>query len=172
MAVVLAFDPSMRNWGCVVANWSNKKLTIIHTETISIDSFASAKNIQLLEIASEMYKQLSTLIENYRPDAIISEIPHGSQSANAMKSYAFVITILGIIATLGIPFKTISAYDVKHVVGSDNPSKKQIVEWVSSKHPNVFPLSRLGKVSVDSNQHIADAIVVIYAHLLSRGITP
>lgn len=174
MQTVLAFDPSLRNWGCVVAqvDMSTQTVNVLHTATLKIVSDADAKNIQLFEIAGKMFVELYRLIKQYKPDLIVSEIPHGSQSANGMKFYAFTITILGIISKLGIPLKVISAYDVKHVVSSDNPSKKNIVEWVHKKHPSVFPLNSSGKVTVDSNQHVADAIVVIYAHLNTLGVLP
>lgn len=164
MSIVLAFDPSMRNWGCVVADISNGVVTVLHHETISIDSYKSSKAQQLLEIADETFRIIVRLVKQYKPLLILTELPHGSQSAQGMKSYAFSITILGTICALGIPLKTYSAYDVKHTVGSNTATKKEVVNWVANKHPNLFPLH--GKaISVDKYQHVADAIAVIYTHL-------
>ena len=170
--VVLAFDPSVRNWGLAVAKLENSKLVIIHTETIRKTSMNATKALQLIEVADATFARLSELIAIYKPVAIITEIPLGSQSANAMKSYAYVLTILGIIRAMGIPLKTISPYDVKHTVGNANATKKEVIDWVAAKHPNLFPLNRNGSIGIGANEHVADAIAVIYTHLSLRGIHP
>lgn len=171
METVIAFDPSMRNWGVAVMTWDKKNLSLVHSETIRISTIGLSKNQELLSIASEIFKRIQQLLAEYKPVAMLAEIPHGSQSANAMKSYTLCITILGILATTGIPLKTVSAYDVKHVIGSTNTTKKEIVAWVHKKYPKAFTLNRSGKVSVEEHEHVADAILVVHSHLLSKGIT-
>lgn len=169
MTTVIAFDPSMRNWGVAVMQWDRKKLVLLHSETIRINTIGLPKNQELLVIAEQTYARITELVKEYVPTAILAEIPHGSQSANAMKSYAYCITVLGILKAMGIPLLTVSAYDVKTVVGSTNTTKKDIVAWVSKKYPKAFTQNRSNKISVTEYEHIADAILVVHAHLLSKG---
>lgn len=171
---ILSFDPSLRNWGYVVADCDlvTGLVSVVAIGTIQFKSSLSNANQQLMEEASHLFESLKELYIVHKPSLVLSELPHGSQSFSATKSYALVITLLGVLVTTGVPLKTVSAYDVKRTVGIANASKKDVVSWVVTKHPNLFIPNSKGAVSVAKYEHIADAIVVLYTHLSSLGVTP
>ena len=169
MTRVLGFDPSLRNWGFAACIWENSTgLVIQNTGTISVKSEETKPNKRDMHDAQMLFSNVHHLLKTFAPDVVVAEIPIGSQNANGMKGYAICITILAIIKQMGIPIIEISPYDLKRVVGSTTASKKDVVNWVNKQHPNLLPTHR-GQLNISQSEHIADAIVAIYAHLTTKG---
>ena len=60
-------------------------------------------------------------------------------------------------------FIEVSPNEVKMIVGSKSATKKEVIQWVQSRHPEA-PLERFrGVISLSKAEHQADAIVAIHA---------
>lgn len=92
-------------------------------------------------------------------DVVVIELPHGSQSAASMKSYAICIALCACLTRLDIKFIYKTALDVKKVVGNKQASKEEVIHWVSTRHPNILSKYK------GTAEHQADATVVVYAAL-------
>ena len=158
---ILGFDPSLRNWGIAKMTYNNStgldllSVDVIHT---SIDKGSKkSKALQDLEACNTLIEGINKHLEGI--DLIVIELPIGSQSSAAMKSYGICIALSAYVSQLGIKTLYVSPFDVKKVVGKTNTTKHAIVDWVNLKHANI-----LSKVLYKSN-HEADATVAVYAAL-------
>lgn len=113
--------------------------------------------LQDLEACKILIEGINNNINNI--DIIVIELPIGSQSSAAMKSYGICIALSAYASQLGIKTLYVSPFDVKKVVGKTNTTKHAIIDWVNNKHPNI-----LSKQIYKSN-HEADATVAVYAAL-------
>ena len=161
MLNILSFDPSLRNWGIAKMTYDNStgldllSVDVIHT---FIDKGSKeSKALQDLEACNTLIEGINKHLDVI--DLIVIELPIGSQSSAAMKSYGICIALSAYISQLGIKTLYVSPFDVKKVVGKTNTTKHAIVDWVNLKHPNI-----LSKVLYKSN-HEADATVAVYAAL-------
>lgn len=153
--------PSFRNLGLALVNLSsNRELSLIAVDVIKTKPHKKSKlskAIQDLQDAQTLIQGVLSYIDNV--DAIVIELPIGSQSAAAMKSYGICIGITACLHELGIPFYYVSPYDVKRVVGSKETTKEEIIDWVNKRHPGYLSKYK------NSAEHQADAVVAIYAAL-------
>lgn len=157
---ILSFDPSMSNWGIAKMTLSDGLLEVDYVDVIHTKSDESSKESK----AKQDLNRCITLIEGIDShlkgiDCIVIELPIGSQSFSAAKSYGISIALSAYAASKGIDMFYVSPFAVKKVVGNNNSSKHSIVDWVNAKHPN-----KLSKQLYKSN-HEADACVAVYAAL-------
>lgn len=155
---ILGIDPSLRNWGLAVMEL-DKELTILKTHTIRTNKIPKHKSVAVTDVntAKFILDELKDYLEGI--DAICIELPLGSQTSTAMKSYGLCIGLVGYIATLGIPVIYKNPFDIKKVIGKRDTTKEEIIDWVNTNHPN--KLSKYKTVA----EHQADAVLAVYASL-------
>lgn len=179
---VVGFDPSMKNWGIARGH-----LTIPnggHLDIVNLDviqpSLPTGKQVRNnskdLDRAEQLAKGAWAAAQG--ADAIFVEVPHGSQSARAMASYAICIGVLGSLRAQGIPFFELSESQVKLVtLGKKNKTTKQdMIDWAVKQHPTApWPVYqqngatyKKGELDVGRAEHMADAVGAIYAGLRDK----
>ena len=165
--LVVGIDPSLRNWATVLGAYDlhTKTLKILETQLTSTKKETNKRirvNSSDLVTAEELYKSCLDLCSKAK--VIFAEIPVGSQSARAMASYGVCIGVLGSLRGTGIPIQEVMPKEVKKAaVGSATATKKQMIDWAMSKHPEADWPKHGGKVTEGKAEHIADAIASIYA---------
>ena len=155
---VVGLDPSFRNWGVAVMSYSlSTGLILEDVDVIKTKPQKSKlrKSVQDLNDSKTLINGVYELVED--ADVVVIELPHGSQSAAAMKSYGICIALCACLTRLDIKFIYKTALDVKKVVGAKDTTKHEIVSWVEQKHPN-----KLSKY-MNSAEHQADATVVVHS---------
>jgi Holliday junction resolvasome RuvABC endonuclease subunit len=160
---VLAFDPSLRNWGwslCVVSD----TIDVVACGVIRHKEVHSNKAQADYLTARAIHNDLVDLIQVYKPDVLVAEFPVGSQSASAMISYALCIGLLGSLGKV----TQVTPSQVKTTVGNSTASKADVIAWVNERHPNALP-TKHGKILVGVSEHIADSIVVAHTAKI-RGL--
>lgn len=166
----LGFDPSLCNWGWVLADYSSEQvLTILDMGTIRIPKPESKgrANRAFQERVGELYRQVSKLPYTW-VDGIFAEAPTGSQSASSRDSYAACNTILAVVEyTKGIPVYTVKPKEVKAVSSNPKATKRDMVDWATFRYPHELWKVR-GNDYCLNNEHQADALAAIVAGL--RGI--
>ena len=154
--------PSLRNWGVAVTSYD------LETDTLTLESVDVIKTKPLtkskLSKAEQDLQAAKTLLDGVlsyvkTAELVVIELPIGSQSAAAMKSYGICIGITACLTHLGIPFIYKSPYDLKKVIGKIDTTKEEIIRFVGDRHPN-----KLSKFK-NSAEHQADAVLAIYAAL-------
>lgn len=154
-------DPSFRNWGISCMTLSpDSGLTLNHVAVIktSLDKTSKdRKSVQDINSAKTLINGVQAYLKS--ADVIVVEMPTGSQSASAMKSFGVCVGIVGYITSLGIPIIYKTPQDVKKVVGNKQASKEEVIHWVSTRHPNILSKYK------GTAEHQADATAVIYSAL-------
>lgn len=171
---VCGHDPSLTHWGIAKAELdltngflSTPELYIIEPEVI--------KTKQIRTNSSDLYRaeQLAQKAWEFAKDCKVSfvEIPVGSQSASAMKSYGVCVGVLGSMRNHGIELIEVTASEVKKsLTGNKNATKKQMIEEAVSLYPDAnWPTRTIkGQVQITSKaEHAADAIASIHAGVLT-----
>ena len=167
---VLGLDPSLRNWGIAeglldlnTGELSSLNLTLV--ETKKDDTKGVRQNSKDMVTAEELAAIVYPLARKAK--VVFAEVPVGSQSAAAMKSYGVCVGILGTLRALGIQIIEVSPDEVKiSLTGDKNATKKQMIQAAVGWYPTAnFPRER-GKATgriVDKAEHVADAIAAIHA---------
>ena len=69
-------------------------------------------------------------------DLVIAEVPTGSQSASAMKSYAICVALLAMVQKkIKGELIEVTPQQVKAIVGNLEASKADVIQWVKERHP-------------------------------------
>lgn len=167
---VLGMDPSLRNWGLAsgildleTGELTDLNLTIIETEPD--DTKQVRQNSK--DIAAAEYLMGHVYPIAAKAKLVFVEVPHGSQSAVAMKGYGICVGLLGALRSHGIQLIEVNATEVKQVfTGCKTATKKQMIEKALEYYPDAnFPRDR-GKPNgrvLDKAEHVADAIATIHA---------
>ncbi|BAR94667.1 ribonuclease H-like superfamily protein [Pseudomonas phage Ka3] len=159
---ILGMDPSLSNWGIACGNLdtSTGLIEFKHVEVIqtskSKDKQIRVNSADLLRV-EPIAERLIELAPHAK--AIFVEVPVGSQSADAMKSYGVCIGLLAYMRALGYPFFPVTAATLKvHACNSSTASKQEMIEWATKKHPGLNWPRQNGRVVASKAEHIADAI--------------
>lgn len=157
---ILAFDPSLSNWGFSIGLLKDK-LSIIQTGVIKTKTKKAKinQNLKDYDRCQLLYQGILPLVKG--KDLLCVELPTGSQTSRAMVSYAVCIAL---VATLDIDTVIVTPNEVKRFVGSDTASKDDVIHWVKHKHPT---LTLPNKTEAE---HIADSIVAMYVGLTKREL--
>ena len=168
---VVGFDPSLRNWGiaCGVFNTDTLELRMTHIERVApvqtkekgirVNSKDLHRSEQLAKRAFEIGKQAH---------ALFVEVPVGSKSAAAMKSYGVCVGILASLRGTGIPLLEVSPEQVKMIATrTATATKKQMIDWASTLYPTLpwptYTRNGTALITQDAAEHMADAIGAIHA---------
>lgn len=168
---VVGFDPSMSNWGTAKAFVNVDDLTVhivdlLLTSTESETKKGVRKDSDDIRRACEVREGMC--LACHGSALAISEIPFMNPGGYASANFnAGLVT--GVLASCPLPLIQVFPQDVKMLAcGSRNAAKEEMIEWAMDKHPDAPWLMRKlrGKmVPTKSNEHLADAIAVIYAGL-------
>lgn len=168
---VAGFDPSLTHWGYAEANIDlatgdvfDLKIGTVVTEK----SHKERPNRDDLRRAEILAKGILPVAQRAR--LIIAEIPIGSKSAAAMKSYAFCIAHLAFLRSLGHSIIEVDPATVKELfTGNKLATKREMIDMAVSLFPHAgWP--RHGKQSRVKNdaEHMADAVAIINAGMQSQ----
>jgi hypothetical protein len=172
---IVGFDPSMRNWGIAYGTFDVLTKDVIIT-SLDIAKTTKSKDKTIRTNSSDL-DRAETLAESalaavQGAQAVFVEVPVGSRSAVAAKSYGMCIGILGALRANGISFFLVTPDEVKAVSGIKNASKKEMIEWAMKKYPDInWPMqTELGVTSVvvSTAEHMADAVAAIHAGINSQ----
>lgn len=137
---ILSCDPSIRAWGWSVINEDGNIIDCgcIKTEP-SAKKLKIRKGDDRTRRVSEINTQLLNIISKYDIQLIISEQPHGSQSA---VSAIMIGIVLGVLQTLSnsfdIPIEWYSEGDCKNnLLGKRNASKNEVKQKINTLFPKV-----------------------------------
>jgi len=131
--IVLANDPSLTGWGYTVIN---AKFEILATGCIKTSPEHKKRRIRssddFCRRMHDLTSELKQVIEEYNVTFIVSELPHGSQSASAMKMVGAVAALGTAIADcLGIPIEWYSEGDCKkELLGKISATKEETIEGI------------------------------------------
>lgn len=166
---LLGVDPSLRNFGCVVASLDlhTREYEVLSMELIETKPQKKTKGVRKNAMDFDRCK---TLTDGFRSlvgesDIVIAEMPHGSQNARAAASYGMCI---GVLSHCDKPLIQVTAEQVKLAACNDRvASKKDMINWAKQRHPDAPWIVSRGKF-VNKNEHLADAIAAIEAGLLTE----
>jgi len=162
--VVLANDPSMTGWGWVVLNSRNDILAkgCIKTEPRH-KKLRIRKGDDTTRRIGEIVEALLDAIRLYEVNYLLSELPHGSQNANAATMIGMVTAIIQTISvTLDIATEWFSEGDCKkEALGKRAAVKREMieamdkiynVEWTGIKYKDEAVADALAVHNVASKQ--------------------
>lgn len=164
---VVAFDPSLTNWGVAVGrlNLETFEVEIDDLQTICTEK-SKDRSIRLSydDVARwrEIYKGVSPLLQDAK--LVFSEIPAGAKDANAAFALGGVKAMLG---ALNKPLIQVMPKETKLAsVGSSTATKKEVINWAVKQYPDA-PWQRVKKTGtvMMKNEHMADAVAVLHAGL-------
>lgn len=164
---IIGVDPSMSNLGVAhgtldLGNLDWQVSSVELTETKKGTDKTVRKSSDDYDRARQLYEALKGA-EAGKAIAFV-EMPIGSQSAAAMKSYGMCIQL---IASMDIPVIQVSPNEVKKFATGDRmATKEEMIAWAHEKFPTINWLQRAGKL-LNKNEHLADAVGAINAGLKS-----
>lgn len=163
---IVSLDISMSNLGIAkgIFDTETKKLTI--TDCLTVCPLVS-DNKQVRQNSKDVVRSrqlLDALVEHTKEaDMVCAEIPVGSQTARAMASYGICVALIAVVQKIKPTFIEVSPNEVKMIVGSKSATKKEVIQWVQSHHPEAPLETFRGAISLTKAEHQADAIVAIHA---------
>lgn len=168
---VCGMDPSLNSWGiaCGTYDLDSKEIVVTHVETIcpeEIDSKQVRVNSKDIHRATQLGQGTIDIFREAQFTFV--EVPIGTQSASGMKAYGVCIGILGMLRALGITFIELTPTEVKMAsFGKKDATKKQMIQWATSTHPDAPWTLHNGKISATKVEHQADAAAAIHAGVVS-----
>jgi len=156
--LILANDPSLTGWGWVVIQPNGM---IIDVGCIRTEPQAKKRRIRkgddIIRRIHELNTALLRVIRKYRIDYIISELPHGSQTASAATMIGIVSGIAQTLSdTLEIPIEWYSENDAKkEILGKNSATKAEVKEAVDAIFDKVPWTNKKYK-----DEAIADALAI------------
>lgn len=172
---VVGIDPSIRNSGIAIGR------VLLPSLEIQIDDIVLAatdsqhgkqvrKNSDDLRRAQEIVTQLEKACEGAA--FAITEVPTGAQSARAAWMLGMSVGILASLKVMRVPLIQVQPSETKIAsIGKKTASKAEIIEWAVAKYPDApwLRYKRHGEMLLtDSNEHLADAIAVMHAGILTN----
>lgn len=167
---IAGLDPSLSNWGICKGSLDvfSGELIVDSVHLIHPNKYKGKKmrqNSKDVLAAQDLYKTSMQLLSD--TDILCAELPTGSQSARASAGYGICIGVVGALNTELTEVVQVTPMQVKKVVGNDNPSKEDMIDWALDMHPEIsFPTYKrngLHYVSAAQAEHMADALAAIYA---------
>lgn len=156
---ILTNDPSITAWGWAVVSMSGE---VLEGGCIKTSSESKVRRIRKgddrVRRISEINCKLLELIRTYKIVLILSELPHGSQSA---VSAVMIGIVTGIIQTLGdsanIPVEWYSEADAKKsVLNKRSATKIEMIDAIKRLYPHTFTGVQY------KDEAVADALAVYH----------
>ena len=167
----IGIDPALSNLG-MCRGWIDLDTLEWEVEELQLQETKPVKS-KVVRKSSLDYDRCRELFEAQvefaqGADFAFVEMPIGSQSANAMKSYGACIML---IATLDCPLIQVSPSEVKfRAVRDKNATKEEMIAWATKKFPDINWLRRGEKILL-KNEHLADSIGVVNAGMMEDDFT-
>jgi len=165
---ILTNDPSMRAWGWSVLSLQGRVIVSGGIQTSPTDKkLRIRKGDDLVRRVSLINNNLLSIIEIHNVKFIVSELPHGSQSASAA---VMIGAVTGIMQTIGdcldIPVEWFSEADAKAATfGRTGMTKDDMVKKISTLYPTV---EVRGVKWID--QAVADSLAVHYVAMQQSSV--
>lgn len=169
---VASFDPSLTHWGWATANIDlqtgdalDLKIGTIITEKQSGKGIKP--NRDDLRRGVLLAQGVIPLAQGAK--VIFAEIPTGSQSASAMKSYGFCVMLLASLRAQGHFIIEVDPTTVKELFTGDKwATKREMIKTAVSLFPQAdWPRHGKAQRVVDGAEHMADAVAIINAGMQS-----
>ncbi|MFW6173424.1 MAG: hypothetical protein ACOC5T_06740 [Elusimicrobiota bacterium] len=157
MEAILANDPSTRGWGWVVISTDGK---VLDAGCIKTEAENKKRRIRKgdddIRRVSEINSVLQDVFYKYDIIYIVSELPHGSQSASSMKMVGWVSTQMQTIADwLNIGIEWYSEGDAKkQLFGKSSATKEETIQAIDELYS--MPWTKTKYI----NEAIADAMAI------------
>lgn len=170
---VAGFDPSLRNFGIVIADVDISQpdypFKVVSMELSQPKD--EAKKAKTVRKNSDDLRRAKRLHDDFHAACksvafAFVEVPVGSQSARAMASYGICI---GVLSSCPVPMIQLTPTEVKVAgAGVSTATKEEMIEAMREKHPEAKWLKH--KVNgveklTNANEHLADAMAAIEAGL-------
>lgn len=161
--IILTNDPSLTAWGYAVMDADKNVLTTGCIKTApQSKKLRIRKGDDLTRRLSEINQELLSVMDAYKVNYLLSELPHGSQNANAAKMIGAVTGIMQLMSDVkGIPIEWYSEGDAK---------KALLNKVAAAKTETIGAIHSLYKVPWANKKYhdeaVADAIAVYHAAAL------
>jgi Holliday junction resolvasome RuvABC endonuclease subunit len=181
---IVGLDPSLTHTGIAIMEYDTITGTLGTPELRLIVTEGQGKK-KVVRQNSDDVRRVREIVKGVH-DACngalfaVSEMPTGAQSSRAAFAFGMVI---GVLAGLPVPMIQVSPLEVKlAAVGHKQAAKEEMIEWAHQKYPaaNWLRHEKNGRVKtklgfkewkagdlVNDNEHLADAIAVAEAGLLT-----
>lgn len=167
---VVGIDPSLRHTGLAIASIDEDRPNVVTpfdlrlVETVAAD-YPGRKSFDDLDCAGTLFGGIEGFLAEHAVgggDAVVVEVPSGTQSARASWTLGIV---LGIVAAVESRFPgafvRVTPRQVKqHFTGNPTAVKETMIQTAVSRHPELPWLYR-SKRLVAKNEHLADALAVL-----------
>lgn len=130
---VLTNDPSFTAWGWAIVDEVNNVIDSGCIKTAPENKkMRIRKSDDRIRRTEEIIDRLYNLVDEYKVELILTEIPHGSQNASAAVMMGIVIGIITTIAfSRNIPLETYSEQDAKKMLlGKKAATKEDVIEAI------------------------------------------
>lgn len=155
---VLAFDPSLNNWGWVL--FTDEKPAESGVISVVPDDTIKTKSVKEMFRTASLFQELQSIVTK-APIAYV-ELPTGGRGTATAFSYVACVTLVGVLKTLGLQVIPIGPMDNKKTIGKKDASKLEVINWVENLYPNFLPRKRDGSILLGKAEHIADAILTYH----------
>ena len=156
---ILTNDPSMTAWGWAVLDWKGNVLKVgcIKTEPAQ-KKLRIRKGDRTVQRISEINQVLLPIIKEYKVVYILSELPHGSQSASAAVMIGVVAGMIQTISdVLCIGIEWFSEQDAKKCLFNQKTvSKEQMITRINTLYKVPWTNTKW------RDEGIADALAIHY----------
>lgn len=158
--IILTMDPSLSAWGYAVVDGNG---SILDAECIKTESQAKKRRIRKgddrVRRISEINQQLLDIIGKYQVNYLLSELPHGSQTANAA---VMVGVVAGIVQSfsdiLNIPIELYYEGDAKKaLLNRQSATKQEIIDEIDTLYNVPWTKAKF------RNEAIADSLAIYHA---------
>lgn len=155
---VLCMDPSLTGFGFAVVC----KKKVLFSGCIKTKPNHKKLRIRVgddrTRRVSEINNILKDVIKKYKIAYLVSELPHGSQSASSAVSLGLMTAIVQSMSDyLGIGLEWYSEGDAKKAaLGKQSSTKKEMIDKMSEKYKAAWPSAKYKK------EAIADALAIHY----------
>jgi len=161
---ILTNDPSMTAWGWAVVNTDEE---IISSGCIKTRPEYKKKRIRkgddTVRRVSEIVQELLKIFRKYEIRLIVSELPHGSQNAQAAIMIGVVTGIMQTLSTThNIPIEWFSEQDAKKSIFSKKSvTKKETIKAIDGMYDVIWTGTKY------KDEAIADALAVYHVASLN-----
>jgi len=167
---VVGIDAAFNNFGIVQAyyNTETKELEPYRLQLVVTHMPKNRKGRLKcsINLARAQYIQKQYMRNCVGMDYCAAEIPSGSQSAAAGHALGIVV---GILASNPIPLIEVTPTQVKlAATGDSTATKTDMIDWAVSLYPNLnWPIKSNGGILKGQAEHLADAIAVLHAAIIT-----
>ena len=160
---IVSLDPSQRNLGIAIGTVNTDGILKV-TDLLTVSTQPKPKSSKLststwdIQQAKIQYDVLQQVTAD--ADVVCIEVPYGSQDVKAAVGRGIC---LGLLATIKAPCIYVTPQANKKIVGNPKATKADMVLWASTQHPEAPWYKQRGRITTGNNEHVADALVTIYA---------